>query len=231
MTRRITTHLSKADPILGGVIAVVGPYRIETDLDCPPFQALARAITFQQLHGKAAASIFARFIANCGAGRFPTPAAVVATPVENMRACGLSFAKIASIKDLASKTLEGIVPTRRAIEKLDNEAIIERLTQVRGVGRWTVEMMLMFQLGRPDILPVDDFGVRYGFKLAYGLRTMPKPKALARYGEKWSPNRTAAAWYLWRACELAKAGALPAPAERTKLPVIRKKRRQRAPTS
>jgi DNA-3-methyladenine glycosylase II len=147
-----------------------------------------------------------------------------------MRAAGFSLAKIAALKDLARRTLEGTVPERASLEEIDDDEIIARITQVRGIGRWTVEMMLMFQLGRPDILPADDFGVRNGFRLAYGLRKMPPPRALAAFGERWRPHRTAAAWYLWRAVELARAGQLPAPAERTRLPRVkrRKARRKRA---
>jgi DNA-3-methyladenine glycosylase II len=118
------------------------------------------------------------------------------------------------------------VPDRRTLAALDDAAIIERLTQVRGVGRWTVEMLLMFQLGRPDVLPVDDFGVRAGFRAAYGLTRMPKPKVLALWGERWKPYRSAAAWYLWRALELARAGKLPAPAQRVVLPRLPRKRRK-----
>jgi DNA-3-methyladenine glycosylase II len=143
-----------------------------------------------------------------------------------VRAAGFSFAKVAALKDLAAKTLATIVPDRRTLAALDNAAIIERLTQVRGVGRWTVEMLLMFQLGRPDVLPVDDFGVRAGFRAAYGLRRLPKPKVLALWGERWKPFRSAAAWYLWRALELDRAGKLPPPTERVVLPRLPRKRRK-----
>ena len=217
---------------MAGLIAAVGAYRIARDLDCVPFHALARAITHQQLNGKAAKSILDRFIAVIGKGRFPSTKVVLNTPVEQLRAVGLSFAKIASLKDLAEKTIAGIVPDRRTLTALSDEEVIERLTQVRGIGQWTVEMMLMFNFGREDILPVDDFGVRLGFQLTYGLRNMPKPKVLALYGLRWSPNRSAAAWYLWRACELHKAGTLPAPAERIKLPRLpTRKKRKRATLS
>src|SRR6185369_17807048 len=137
-----------------------------------------------------------------------------------------SGSKTAALKDLATKTLEGVVPDRATLLSLGDTQIIERLTQVRGIGRWTVEMMLMFQLGRPDILPVDDFGVRNGFRLAYGLRKMPHPKALALFGERWSPHRSAAAWYLWRVAELHRAGTLPKPKAPTKLPRIAKRLRR-----
>jgi DNA-3-methyladenine glycosylase II len=142
-----------------------------------------------------------------------------------VRAAGFSFAKIAALKDLAAKALAGVVPERPALERLDDASIIARLTEVRGVGRWTVEMLLLFHLGREDVLPVDDFGVRSGFRAAYGLRKLPHPKALALFGERWKPYRSAAAWYLWRALELERAGKLPAPAERVRLPRVAKRRR------
>lgn len=228
MSRKIVAHLSQADPIMRDLIAAAGPYRLRVESDCPPFQVLARAIAHQQLNGVAANTILTRFIASCGAGAFPTPEAVLAASESQLRATGLSFAKIASLRDLASKTVSGTVPTREVLVTLDAEVIIERLTQVRGIGRWTVEMMLMFHLRRPDVLPVDDFGVRNGFRLAYGLRTLPPPRALKMYGERWGPHRTAAAWYLWRAVELAKAGQLPPPPERFRLPRVRRARRRAA---
>jgi hypothetical protein len=150
---------------------------------------------------------------------------VLDAPEATIRAAGFSFAKIASLRDLAAKTIEGVVPDRATLLALSNDEILERLTQVRGIGRWTVEMMLMFQLDRPDVLPVDDFGVRNGFRLAYGIRKMPHPKALALFGERWAPYRTAASWYLWRAVELHRAGTLPVPTEPTKLPRIPRLRR------
>jgi DNA-3-methyladenine glycosylase II len=225
MTKRIITHLSKADIVLAGVIRAVGAYKVKADLEGTPFQALARAIAHQQLNGTAANTILARFINTVGGGTFPAPEQVLAAPEATLRAAGFSFAKIASLRDLAAKTLEGVVPDRQTLIELEDAAIIERLTQVRGIGRWTVEMMLMFQLGRRDILPVDDFGVRYGFRVAYGLRKMPAPKVLAVYGERWAPHRSAAAWYLWRAVELHRAGSLPAPCEPTRLPRVRRMRR------
>jgi DNA-3-methyladenine glycosylase II len=222
-SRAITSYLSRVDPVLAGVIRAAGPYTMIPDMSCPPFQSLARAITYQQLNGVAAGTIFKRFIATCGKEPFPSPKTVLAMPDAQLRAAGLSFAKIAALKDLAAKTIEGIVPDRKTLTALENEEIIERLTQVRGIGRWTVEMMLMFQLGRPDILPVDDFGVRAGFQRAYGLRKMPAPKALAAYGERWKPHRSAAAWYMWRAIELSRAKKLPAPAEKIRMPRVLKK--------
>lgn len=225
MSPHILQHLATVDPVLGGVIRAAGPYRLAPEPAGEPFQILAQAIAHQQLNGTAANTILARLVAAVGQGAFPTPQQVLAAPAGQIRAAGFSHAKVAALKDLAAKALTAVVPDRATLEQLDDGAIIERLTQVRGVGRWTVEMLLMFQLGRPDVLPVDDFGVRAGFRAAYGLRTMPHPKALAAWGERWKPYRSAAAWYLWRALELKRAGTLPAPAERVRLPRIVKRRR------
>lgn len=224
MSRHILRHLAKVDPVLGGVIRAAGPYRNEPEAGCEPFQILAQAIAHQQLNGTAANTILARLVASCGQGSFPTPQQVLAAPAEQLRAAGFSHAKVAALKDLAAKALAALVPDRATLEQLDDAAIIERLTEVRGVGRWTVEMLLMFHLGRPDVLPVDDFGVRAGFRAAYGLRKLPHPKALAAWGERWKPHRSAAAWYLWRALELERAGTLPAPPGRVRLPRIAKRR-------
>lgn len=220
-------HLTRIDPVMAGLIGAVGPCGLLADTLGSPFQTLAQAITHQQLNGTAARTILGRFIQCCGqAGTFPTAQDVLKAKDKTLRAAGLSFAKIAALKDLARKTIDGTVPEHDTLVSLADAEVIERLTQVRGIGRWTVEMMLMFRLGRPDILPIDDFGVRAGFKLAYGLRQMPAPKALAAYGEKWSPHRTVAAWYLWRAVEWARAGKLPPPAQRIKLKTIRKKKKK-----
>jgi DNA-3-methyladenine glycosylase II len=226
MSKKIINHLSTVDVVMGGVIGAAGAYTMKADLECSPFRALARAIAHQQLNGTAANTILTRFVNTVGRnGEFPTPQQVLDAPEATLRAAGFSFAKIASLRDLAAKTLDGVVPDRATLDTLSNEEIVERLTQVRGIGQWTVEMMLMFQLDRPDILPVDDFGVRNGFRLAYGLRKMPAPKALALFGERWAPYRTAAAWYLWRAVELHRAGTLPVPAEPTRLPRLPRLRR------
>jgi len=225
MSELIVKHLSKVDRILGGLIRVAGPYRLAPEPDCQPFQVLAQAIAHQQLNGTAANTILKRFVTSVGDGAFPTPQMVLAAPVETLRAAGFSFSKIASLKDLAANTVAGVVPDCQTLMQLTDSEIIARLTQVRGIGRWTVEMLLMFQLGRPDVLPVDDFGVRNGFRLAYGLRKMPAPKALAAYGERWGPYRTAAAWYLWRAVELERNKILPEPPERARLPRVPRVRR------
>lgn len=230
MSELAIAHLSNVDRILGGIIRAVGPSPIALQPDCAPFQSLAQAIAHQQLNGIAANTILTRFISTCGKGAFPTPEAVLAAKEATLRAAGFSFAKIASLRDLATKTLSGVVPDHATLHALPDADIIERLTQVRGIGRWTVEMLLMFRLGRQDILPVDDFGVRNGFRLAYGLKAMPAPKALALFGERWGPYRSTAAWYLWRAVELSRAGTLPKPSERIRLPRLRRKMAARRKT-
>lgn len=186
------------------LIRDVGPFALIPNIRRTPFESLARAIAFQQLHEKAAESILKRFIALFPGRRFPRPAELLTANVDAIRGAGFSGAKVLALRDLAAKTLDGTVPTGRAITLLDDDAIVERLVEVRGVGRWTVEMLLIFQLGRPDILPVDDFGLRNGFRVAYRRRAMPTPKEVLRYGERWKPYRTTAAWYLWRAADRAK---------------------------
>jgi len=226
MSRHILTHLSRADAVLGGLIRAVGPCRLSAQADGHPFQTLARAIAHQQLNGTAANTILKRLVDSCGAGVFPTPGQVLAASAESLRAAGFSFAKVAALRDLAAKTIAGVVPDAASLLELSDEEIVARLTQVRGIGRWTVEMLLVFHLGRPDVLPVDDFGLRSGFQAAYGLSRLPRPQALAAWGERWKPYRTTAACYLWRANELKRAGTLPAPGERIRLPRIRRARRR-----
>jgi DNA-3-methyladenine glycosylase II len=201
--------LAACDPVMARLIAAVGPCQWEPKLQIAPFETLARAIAHQQLNGIAAESIFARFKALYLPATFPEPAALLATPEAALRACGLSFAKIRAMRDLAEKVAAGVVPSTEQLHALESDAIIERITQVRGIGRWTVEMLLIFQLGRPDVLPVDDFGVCNGFRLVYGLKGMPRPRALAEFGARWAPHRSLAAWYLWRAVELARDKKLP----------------------
>jgi DNA-3-methyladenine glycosylase II len=199
-------HLARIDPVMRRLIRAVGPFTLKPRNRRSPFESLARAIAYQQLHGRAAESILRRFIALFPGRRFPKPEELLAMKSEAIRKAGLSRSKIAALQDLAAKTLDGTVPTYRVIRSLDDEAIVERLITVRGIGRWTVEMLLIFQLGRPDVLPVDDFGLRNGFRIVYGLLTMPTPKELLQYGERWKPYRTAASWYLWRAADRAKQG-------------------------
>ena len=152
----------------------------------------------------AAMTILKRVIALYPGKRFPAPADLLATSDDQLRAAGLSRAKVAAIKDIADKTLSGLVPSLRVVSKMADAEIVERITAVRGVGPWTVEMLLMFTLGRPDVLPVADYGVRKGFAVTYGLAELPTPKELLAHGERWRPHRTTAAWYMWRALELPK---------------------------
>jgi DNA-3-methyladenine glycosylase II len=220
-------RLAKVDPVLANVMRAAGKFSHTPNAEHTPFHTLARAIAHQQLNGTAAESIFGRFVGLYsleGQGAALLEAEMVlATPDAKLRAVGLSFAKIAGLKDLAQKTIDGVVPPYEILNTLGNEEIIERLTQVRGIGRWTVEMLLMFRLGRPDVLPVDDFGVCNGFRLAYGLRGMPAARALAEYGARWAPFRSVAAWYLWRAVDLHRAGKLPEPRIRTRIRLVKKK--------
>ena len=197
------------DAVMAGLIEAVGPYALQPSRLRSPFEALVRAIAHQQLNGIAAERILGRCVDSFGTGALPSPEALLAAEERQLRAVGFSAAKAAALKDLAAKTVSGIVPPLPQLQRLSDLEIIERLTAVRGIGRWTVEMMLIFQLERPDVLPVHDFGVRNGFRLAYGLRELPLPQALWRFGERWKPYRSVAAWYLWRAVELSRRGALP----------------------
>ena len=201
MNTEAVQHLIRADKVLARAIRKVGPCRLAPRKRRSPFQALVQSVTHQQLNGTAAGTILRRFIALYPGVRFPKPEDVLATPDANLRGAGLSRAKTAAIKDIAAKTLEGVVPATRAINKLSDAEIIERLTTIRGVGPWTVEMLLMFTLGRPDVLPATDYGVRKGFALTYGWRELPTPRQLLDHGERWRPHRTTAAWYLWRALD------------------------------
>ena len=203
MSPEAIQHLSRSDKVLARLIKKVGPCSLKPKRR-QPFEALVSAVTHQQLNGTAAMTILKRVLAIHPGKRFPTPEDFLATPDEQLRAAGLSRAKTMAIKDLAAKTLAGVVPDLRAISKLSNQEIIERITTVRGVGPWTVEMLLMFTLGRTDVLPVTDYGVRKGFALTYGLSDLPGPKELLAHGERWRPHRTTAAWYMWRALELPK---------------------------
>jgi DNA-3-methyladenine glycosylase II len=212
MLKTNTAHkVLKADPIMAVLIDKAIKYEPDTRLKQTPFEALARAIAHQQLHAAAASNILNRFVAMFDGVEFPLPHHVIDTDEASLRSVGFSRAKAVALKDLAAKAVAGVVPQREALDLLSDEEIIERLTQVRGIGRWTVEMLLMFNMQRPDVLPVDDFGIRNGFRLAYGLKGMPKPKALAQFGERWKPFRSIAAWYLWRANDLAKGNVLPKP--------------------
>lgn len=205
MAHKADKHLAKADPVMRRLIKAHGPYKLDAEHKLHPYQSLIRAIAHQQLHGKAAQTILSRFFALFPNSKFPKPEEILAMPHTKLRGVGFSEAKVLAIRDIAQKTIDGIVPTSRAIQKMQNAEIIERLTQIRGVGQWTVEMLLIFKLGREDVLPAGDFGVRNGYRIAYSKRQMPTPKALLKHGKSWEPYGTAAAWYLWRAADAGKA--------------------------
>jgi DNA-3-methyladenine glycosylase II len=207
MTPAAYKHLSKNDPVMKRLIREHGICALVPELRRSPFQSLVRAVAHQQLNGTAADTILARFKKLFPGRKFPAPGDLAKVTDEQIRACGFSFAKIKAIRDIAEKTLSGVIPSSRAIVKLSDDEIIARLTEVRGVGRWTVEMLLIFQLGRHDVLPAADFGVRSGFRHAYKKRGMPTVKALLKFGERWRPHATTAAWFLWRAADAAKKSA------------------------
>jgi DNA-3-methyladenine glycosylase II len=204
MTRAAHKHLSKRDPVLRQLIREHGKCDLVPEKRRSPFQSLVMAVAHQQLNGTAANTILTRFKKLFPGRKFPRPEDLAKVSDEQIRACGFSFAKIKSIRDIAEKTLSGVIPSSRQIVKLSDDEIVARLTEVRGVGRWTVEMLLIFQLGRLDVLPADDFGVRSGYRVAYKKREMPKPKELLAFGEKWKPHRTTGAWFLWCAADAAK---------------------------
>jgi len=206
MTDAALLHLQRTDKVLGRLISQVGPCSLRPKKRSP-FEALVQAITYQQLNGTAASTILRRVKALYPSRRFPTPVDLLATPPERLRAAGLSRAKTAAIHDLAAKTLAGVVPTPRAITTMADAEIVERLIVVRGVGPWTVEMFLIFTLGRPDVLPVTDYAVRKGFAQIYRRKELPTHAELLEYGERWRPHRTTAAWYLWRALELPQSAS------------------------
>ena len=218
-------ELGAADPKLARLIARAGPFTLRLASAQSPFEALVESIVYQQLNGKAAATIHRRLLEGfapiCGMdakGEVLHFSAqhLVDCPNEQLRAAGISHNKRLALRDLAAKTLDGTVPTLARIRRMSDEAIVEHLTQVRGVGRWTVEMLLIFRLGRPDVLPTSDYGVRKGFALTFGKlkpldkvtpADLPKPAEMEARGERWRPWRSVASWYLWRACDLA-AGKL-----------------------
>lgn len=203
MNQRSARELARRDPVLRRVIersesiVRLKPQRL------PPYEALVKAVIYQQLNGKAAETILGRFRSLFPGRGFPTPKAVLAADFERLRSAGLSRSKATYLQHIARHAQEGLVPTLEACEELSDAELIERLTRIKGVGRWTVEMLLIFNLGRPDVLPVHDFGVRRGFQVAYGRRELPSPTALERHGRRWAPYRTTAAWYLWRVLDKA----------------------------
>jgi len=202
MTPEAIRDLSRADKTMRRLIQKVGPCRLKPRTRRSPFEALVRAITYQQLNGTAAAAILKRVLALYPDQRFPAPEDLLKTSVARLRGAGLSGAKAAALKDLAAQTVSGVVPPARIAARLSDAELVKRLTAVRGVGPWTVEMYLIFTLGRVDVLPVTDFGVRKGFAVTYGWEELPKPAELLEFGERWRPHRTTAAWYLWRSLDL-----------------------------
>jgi len=193
---------------LGDIVSLTEQYGLTTSPYASAFETLAHSIASQQISGAVARKMIER-LKGMHAGRFPTPAELAAATPEALRPAGFSFAKIAALQDLAAHCLDGRLPDDSVLASMSDDEIIQRCVAVRGIGPWTAQMLLMFHFGRQDVLPVDDFGVRNGFRLAYRLKGMPKPRALLAYGERWAPYRSAAAWYLWRAVELHRDGKLP----------------------
>lgn len=217
-------ELTAADPKLGRLIQRAGPFTLRVSSTSSPFEALTESIIYQQLHGKAAASIHRRLLESfhpiCGIGIHPDPQHLLDCPNDQLRAAGLSHNKALALRDLAAKTLDGTVPTLARIRRMSDEAIIEHLIQVRGIGQWTVEMLLIFRLGRPNVLPVSDYGVRKGFALTFSKlkptdkvtpADLPKPDVMHTRAKRWSPWQSVASWYLWRACDLANATKIKTP--------------------
>ncbi len=223
--------LAAKDAQLAPLIKEAQEFRVETDGTESPYEVLLESIAYQSISGKAAATIFARVRALGVNGRPPSPEEMLKLRKPVLRKAGLSGAKIVAMKDLARKTLSGVVPSHDQAERLSDEELVERLTSVRGIGAWTVEMFLIFRLGRPDVLPIHDLGVRKGWSITYGKKHMPKPKELLAFGERWRPYRTVASWYMWRACQRAGNAAMrkirPAPTRRKRKPASAKRKRAR----
>jgi DNA-3-methyladenine glycosylase II len=196
-------HLCAKDEKLAPLIAEMAKFEIDMTAAESPYEALLESIAYQSISGKAAATIFGRIKALGTGGRPPTPQQMLKLRAKALRKAGLSGAKVLAMKDLAAKTIEGIVPTREDACKMSDDELVERLVSVRGIGAWTVEMFLIFNLGRPDVLPIHDLGVKKGWSVTYGKAHMPTPKELLAFGEQWRPYRTVASWYMWRAFERA----------------------------
>ena len=197
-------HLSASHPRMAELLKRARRYEVAGGI-VRPFDALAESIAYQQLNGKAAATIWGRVRALYGKRKWLDPKQVLATKDEALRAAGLSRSKVAALKDLAAKTIDGMVPSARRLAQMSDEEIIERLTAVRGIGRWTAEMLLLFDLGRLDVWPVGDYGVQKGLAKTFGKRKLPTPKQMTKLGEKWKPYRSIAAWYFWRALDKPEA--------------------------
>src|SRR6202030_2446522 len=203
-----TQYLAERDEHLKHLIEETTPFQLKIEAAQSPYETLVEAVTHQSISGKAAATIYGRIKALSSTGRAPTPHEMLKLRKPVLRKAGLSDAKILAMKDLAQKTIEGIVPSFEEALKLPDEELVKRLVSVRGIGAWTVEMFLIFRLGRPDVLPIHDLGVKKGWAIAYGKKHMPKPKELLAFGERWRPYRTVASWYMWRACQLAGNAAM-----------------------
>lgn len=201
---KVRAWLGRRDKALGRVIDRAGPCTLQIDRAQSTWESLCRSIVYQQLSGQSARKIWLRFVALGTGEKLPTPAVVLALGTDSLRAVGLSGAKTVAVRDLAAKCIAGIVPEVEVLESLDDEVIIDRLTVVRGIGRWSVEMFLMFGLGRPDVLPVSDQGVRSGFQWAFRTKELPVPTVITARAERWRPWRSIASWYLWRAVELSR---------------------------
>jgi len=196
-------HLQKGDPVLGALIDRLGPFALELKLADSLFEAMLRSIVYQQLHGKAAATIHARVLAELQKHGGPFPEALAKSSDVALRGAGLSGNKLLAVRDLAAKCLEGVVPTFSEAHELPDEELVTRLTTVRGIGPWTVHMLLIFYLGRPDVMPTGDFAIRLGFKKLYNKRKDPKPDAIIKHARRWQPYRSVASWYLWRSLDPA----------------------------
>ena len=202
-TAKAIRHLKKVDPDLAEVICRVGPCTLAADKSCTIYASLVRSIVYQQLTGRVAGIIFGRLIDLFPGKKFPASESVLAMPVDALRSVGLSNQKTQYIRNIAQASIDGIVPNSRKASRMSDEELVQQLTSIKGVGRWTVEMLLIFRLGRPDVLPATDYGVQKGFALAKRLVDLPKPKELLAVGERWAPYRTVAAWYLWRTADAA----------------------------
>ena len=190
--------LTKLDEDWARLIARVGPCRHDPKAAREPYEALVRAIAYQQLTAKAGDAIIGRLKALFDGQAFPSPEDLIAAEFDALRACGFSASKIATIKAIAEGATTGVIPARDIAIQMDDEDIIARMIAIKGVGRWTVEMLLMYSLERMDILPADDFGVREGYRALKSLDEQPKPRALREISKAWAPHRTVASWYLWR---------------------------------
>jgi DNA-3-methyladenine glycosylase II len=222
-----TKSLAERDEKLKFLIDETQPFQMDADHLQSPYEALQEAIVYQSISGKAAATIFGRIKALSSTGRAPSPQEMLRLRKQALRKAGLSGAKVLAMKDLAKKTIEGVVPKLQDAQKLTDEELVERLTSVRGIGAWTVEMFLIFRLGRPDVLPIHDLGVQKGWSITYGKKHKPKPKELLAFGERWRPYRTVASWYMWRACQRAGNAAL----RKIRPAKVRSKRKAAAPSN